>query len=265
MTDSNRVFQVAQIGLQGADLVAMERILSMSQKRTRRYQLVEFKAGQPWDILLVRAGDPLARSLQFSAEAEGGTALVTVGTEEEVAGLEFACATPLLPAKLLQVLDQVTVSVLHYAPELTIGDEVAASIDIDAVKTRSQQRQRYKHRALVVDDSEPVRKQLGMSLDMLGVSADFAENGDEAFLLLQKEEYDIIFLDVVMPGVSGFDVCKTIKKSPRTKDVPVVMLTGKTSKMDRVKGAMVGCQGYLTKPLDNEAFQAAVEQWLPVQ
>ena len=261
MSDGQRVIKVAQIGLDGPDLLAFDRILSMSQRRERMYELVEFKAGQIWDILVVKAGDKLGKSLQFAAEADGSAAVVTIGPVEEIVDIEFSCATPLMPARLLQTLDQVTVSVLHYTPELVIDDKAEAK-DVSTMQVKTGRKTKYKHKALVVDDSAPVRKQLGISLGIIGVEADFAQDGDEAFIALQKETYDIVFLDVVMPGISGFDICRTIKKNDATKHIPVVMLTGKDSKVDRVKGAMAGCQGYLTKPLNNEEFQAAVEELL---
>lgn len=261
MENEKRIFNVAQIALEGPDLLAFERILSMSQRRERVYEMVAFKAGQSWDILVVKSGDKLGRSLQFAAEADGGAAVVTVGPLEDIVDIEFSCATPLMPARLLQVLDQVTVSVLHYTPEIVIDDSAEAT-DVSAMQVSSSRKAKHKYKALVVDDSAPVRKQLGISLNILDIDADFAENGDEAFIAIQENHYDIVFLDVVMPGISGFEICKNIKKHPATQHVPVVMLTGKNSKMDKVKGAMAGCQGYLTKPLNNDEFQAAIEELL---
>lgn len=260
---TQRVFKVVQIGLEGADLVAFERILEMSKKRDRAYQIVKFEAGQIWDILVVRAGDQLGKSLQFAAKADGGSAVITIGEVEDIVDIEFSCATPLMPARLLQTLDQVTVSVLHYTPEIVIDDDASVN-DVSAMQVKHQRREKVRRRALVVDDSAPVRKQLEKSLDLLGIEVDLAADGDEAFINLQQQQYDIVFLDVVMPGISGFDICRSIKKNPSTRDVPVVMLTGKDSKIDKVKGAMAGCQGYLTKPLNHELFQQSVSELMRI-
>ena len=261
MGNTKRIFKVAQLGLEGPDLLAFERIISMSQRRERTYQVVDFKSGQSWDILVVKAGDKLGRSLQFAAEADGDAAVLTVGSLDEIVDIDFSCPTPLMPGRLLQVLDQITLSVLHYLPEIVI-DDAAQAVDVSNMQVQSHRKHKYKHKALVVDDSAPVRKQLGISLNILGIDVDFAENGDEAFIAIQENNYDICFLDVVMPGISGFDICKSIKRHPATQNIPVVMLTGKDSKIDRVKGAMAGCQGYLTKPLNNLEFQAAIEALL---
>ncbi len=118
-------------------------------------------------------------------------------------------------------------------------------------------------RAMVVDDSQPVRKQLEIQLKMLGVSVELAENGEQAIELSKANQYDIIFLDVVMPGIDGYKVCKHLKQNVRSKETPVVMLTGKSSPFDKVKGTLSGCDTYLTKPLQHEEFQSIARKYLP--
>ena len=80
--------------------------------------------------------------------------------------------------------------------------------------------------------------------------------------MLEKDHYDIIFLDVVMPGVDGYEVCRRIRKNMLTKQTPVIMLTSKSSSFDRVRGAMAGCNSYLTKPVDYEKFHKVLEEYL---
>jgi twitching motility two-component system response regulator PilG len=117
-------------------------------------------------------------------------------------------------------------------------------------------------RALVVDDSLPVRKQVGIALQHSGISADFADNGTRALELLAHNAYDIIFLDVVMPGASGYEVCKTIKRDKVRKTIPVVMLTGRSSPFDKVKGKLSGCNTYLTKPVSLKEFKQTLNKCL---
>ena len=80
--------------------------------------------------------------------------------------------------------------------------------------------------------------------------------------MLAQNSYDIIFLDVVLPGTDGYQVCKDIRKNPGTRQTPVIMLTSKSSPFDRVRGSLVGCSAYLTKPVDYNAFRAAVSKYL---
>ncbi|MCP5158465.1 MAG: response regulator [Gammaproteobacteria bacterium] len=116
--------------------------------------------------------------------------------------------------------------------------------------------------ALVVDDSSTVRKQVELELKLLGIQTDTAESGEDAFGLLAQKDYDIIFLDVILPGVDGYQICKTIKKDKARKKTPIIMLTSKSSPFDRVKGALAGCDTYLTKPAKQNSFQKVVKKYL---
>jgi len=105
-------------------------------------------------------------------------------------------------------------------------------------------------RILVVDDSLQARQFLKLKLEELAgaairVTVDFADSGEKALQCVHDNTYDIVFLDVVMPGMDGFDVCARIKSSSSAR---VVMLTGKTSIDDYKHGRSVGCDNYFTKP-----------------
>jgi len=68
--------------------------------------------------------------------------------------------------------------------------------------------------------------------------------------MLSQNNIDLVFLDVMLPGADGYQICKTIKKNRQKTTVPVVMLTSKSSPFDRVKGSLAGCDSYLTKPVE---------------
>jgi twitching motility two-component system response regulator PilG len=120
-----------------------------------------------------------------------------------------------------------------------------------------------QYKALVVDDSPTIRKQIEIELEHLGIAADLAESGEQAIgFLNQSQSYDLIFLDVVLPGVDGYNLCKTIKRDRQRKRTPVIMLTGKGSPFDRVRGKLAGCNTYLTKPVGRERFQTVVKKYL---
>lgn len=105
-------------------------------------------------------------------------------------------------------------------------------------------------RVLVIDDSETVRKQLELALGDQGVDVQTAETGELGLHMLSTCQFDLIFLDVVLPGADGYQICKTIKKNKAKQRIPVVMLTSKSSPFDRVKGSLAGCDTYLTKPVE---------------
>jgi CheY-like chemotaxis protein len=117
-----------------------------------------------------------------------------------------------------------------------------------------------KPRAIVVDDSASVRKQIELELDLFDVEVDYAESVEQTYRLLEKNSYDIAFLDVVLPDGDGFQICKTIKQS--VSNINVIMLTGKATAADKIKGTMVGCDAYLVKPVGRMTFQNTVCTYL---
>lgn len=126
------------------------------------------------------------------------------------------------------------------------------------------------YRALVVDDSPAIQKSLEINLttlEQIGM-IDFADSGEMALEKAQALQYDLIFLDVMMPGIDGYETCTQLRKKPEYKKTPIIMVSGKTSPLDEVKGVMAGCTTYLTKPVQQEAFQKLsirVLTWLEKQ
>jgi CheY-like chemotaxis protein len=126
------------------------------------------------------------------------------------------------------------------------------------------------YRALVVDDSLAIQKSLELNLATLPQISviDFADSGEIALEKAEAMQYDLIFLDVMMPGIDGYETCTRLRKKPEYKKTPIIMVSGKTSPLDEVKGVMAGCTTYLTKPVQQEAFQKLsirVLTWLDKQ
>lgn len=119
-------------------------------------------------------------------------------------------------------------------------------------------------RALVADDSIVTQRLMAIVLEQMGVAADFTDNGAKALEHLKNVNYDIVFLDVVMPGLDGYQVCKRIKANRSSKDIPVIMLTGKDGTFDKIKGKMAGANQYLTKPVDTSKIVNVLKQFLPL-
>ncbi|MCX4079395.1 PleD family two-component system response regulator [Rickettsia rhipicephali] len=107
---------------------------------------------------------------------------------------------------------------------------------------------------LVVDDIEPNIKLLTAKLLQEYYTVLTANSGKEALAILKKEKIDIILLDVMMPEIDGFEVCKTIKTDPATTHIPVVMVTALSDIDDRVKGLEAGADEFLTKPINDTAL-----------
>ncbi|HSL21003.1 MAG TPA: response regulator [Vicinamibacterales bacterium] len=115
-----------------------------------------------------------------------------------------------------------------------------------------------KRTVMVVDDSATIRKILGMTLERAGYSVVAEPDGERAIERLSQLVPDLILLDITMPKLDGYEVCKRIKKDPRISHVPVVMLSGKDGFFDKVKGRMVGATEYLTKPFQAPAVLAVI-------
>lgn len=115
---------------------------------------------------------------------------------------------------------------------------------------------------LVVDDSPTIRKLISGKLEKSGHEVFCASDGVEALEMLKALEPDLILLDITMPRMDGYQVCKTIKSAPETKDIPVVMISGKDGFFDKVRGRMAGTSGYITKPFGPETLMKVVEGYL---
>ncbi len=101
---------------------------------------------------------------------------------------------------------------------------------------------------LVVDDERDLLSLLEFNLRAAGLEPVLATTGEQALAQLRRRVPDIVVLDLMLPDVSGTEVCRQIKSDPRTKHVPVVMLTAKGEELDRVVGFEVGADDYVTKP-----------------
>jgi two-component system, OmpR family, alkaline phosphatase synthesis response regulator PhoP len=114
---------------------------------------------------------------------------------------------------------------------------------------------RTKHTVLVVDDNEQNRELLEAYLeDMAEVRVTSANNGIEALEMIEKDPPELILLDIMMPKMSGFEVCKRIKADPKTRDIVVIMVTALNETSDVERAAECGTDDYLTKPIDRKAL-----------
>ena len=113
-------------------------------------------------------------------------------------------------------------------------------------------------RILVVDDVLPNLKLLEARLTAEYFDVTTATNGVDALAVCGRDDCDIVLLDVMMPGMDGFEVCRRLKKDPLTGHIPVVMVTALDQPTDRVKGLEAGADDFLTKPIDEIALIARV-------
>lgn len=116
---------------------------------------------------------------------------------------------------------------------------------------------------LVVDDSATVRAFMRSRLAPFRFDIDYAENGEAAVSMAQAKRYTCIFLDIIMPGIDGYQVCKRIKSDAATRGSAVVMLSSKSSPFDKFRGSWAGCDAYLGKPVGEDELLATIARFLP--
>jgi twitching motility two-component system response regulator PilG len=115
-------------------------------------------------------------------------------------------------------------------------------------------------RILVVDDSATIRRSAESMLTKAGYDVVTAENGFEALSKVARHNPDLIFVDIMMPRLDGYQTCAIIKNNSQFRSTPVVMLTSKDGLFDQARGRVVGSDLYLTKPFTKEELLAAVQQ-----
>ncbi len=115
---------------------------------------------------------------------------------------------------------------------------------------------------VIADDNRNIRTVVKMDLETLGYQVLEATDGLQALELVKTMKPDLVVLDVMMPGLDGFDVCSRIKMDEELRGIPVIMLTAKTTPEDKFLGRKVGADEYLTKPFDPEDLEKLIERIL---
>ena len=116
-------------------------------------------------------------------------------------------------------------------------------------------------RVLVIDDSNTIRRSAEIFLRQGGHEVVLAEDGFDALAKVNDHVPDLIFCDILMPRLDGYQTCAIIKRNARFANVPVIMLSSKDGVFDKARGRMVGCQEYLTKPFTKDQLLQAVQQF----
>lgn len=128
---------------------------------------------------------------------------------------------------------------------MTSGDD---NVDLSGIKV------------LVIDDSKTIRRTAETLLAKAGCEVITAADGFEALGKIVDDRPDVIFVDIMMPRLDGYQTCALIKNNPSLKRTPVIMLSSKDGLFDRAKGRMVGAEQYLTKPFTRDELLGAIRR-----
>jgi chemotaxis family two-component system response regulator PixH len=113
---------------------------------------------------------------------------------------------------------------------------------------------------LLVEDSLTDAKVLSSTLKKAGLSVITVTSGEEALVKLQSQTPDLMIIDVILPGQSGFELCRDIKTNERTQKIPVVMCSTKGTEADKLWGSMLGADAYIPKPIDSQKLIQTIQK-----
>jgi two-component system cell cycle response regulator len=244
--------KIGVFGFTPNELRMVEMVVRSAQRRTPRLGLVN-NSDPRADVLLVDARDSKALRELRLADPQGVRPVVWVDGSVQKAGQQ-SIARPvqwsLLPMVLARAME---VQAAPSTPATQRTEPSSARVAADAASD-----------VLVVDDSLPVRNFMAAALQPYNLRVAFAENGEQALALISRHSYLCVFLDVVMPGLDGYQVCRSIKNIKHAGRTPgIVMLTSKSSPFDKIRGTMSGCDAYMTKPVTNEDLLRLLARFVP--
>lgn len=258
---NNKFCLVGTLGLLEHEISLLQSIFRLSNNRDRvQYKLILNNLAKAHIVIAPIDHEAAMDEWQNIIKNDHPPILVAVTPKElgKFPGPSFS--RPFSPAKVLSVLDQVFdkyISQLFDEPTFHGEDTATQKVFASSGKPAHE-----KPRALVVDDSKTVQAMLNRELTSSNIHVDLADSGEQCLEMVANNHYDLIFLDVVMPGLDGYQVCKNIKRNTEKKHIPVIMLTSKSSPFDKVRGSMAGCNTYLTKPVDYEKFHKVLEEYI---
>jgi len=239
--DMNKV-SISHIGLADKDIRLIHNLCRLSVSSMNNFHLLD-KSGDPGgNILLIDIDNPeSAPTYRKIAQFKKFQSVISI-TKKRVKPTEgnYVISRPLVLRKITEAL------------EMAISQNRIESSTHDT-----------QYSVLVTDDALPVRTFMKQKLhDMLpsNVSVDAACDGMEALHLCSASKYNLVFMDVMMPGLDGYKTCKEIKSKYKT---PVVMLTSKSSTLNKVKAKMSGCDGYITKPPSDQELSRTLNKFVP--
>ena len=277
--DENGNYRVDVIGFNQTERLLLQSIFALAARRDPSFVQRQPDSTDLVDLYLVDADDDAAMKEFRAVHSRFRAPAVLVGSSDRATGMPLI-GRPIQWARLLQCFDDTLLN--GEQPALT-NSRAPVPGAVDPAKTGGLRRtspsaaavapkpakpgaaaKRVADAVLVVDDNATVRNFMQAKLAPFGFTTDFAETGEEAVGLTGTKEYTCVFLDVVLPGIDGYQVCKLIKSNKHAvRRTAVVMLTSRSSPFDKLRGSLAGCDEYLTKPVDENHLLEVVAKFLP--
>ncbi len=235
-------------GLSAKDLAVFERVIEFVAKKGKKFHQC---SAEEADLFIV---NDEAEAITSAQQQQQSQVIITVSDSDDCSIGIYNIKRPLLITRVMRAMDK--------------GSELCGKSTVNQSKpkpTPQKNAERGDFHALIVDDSAAIRKQLELELRDTVISADYAVCGQDALEKINNTQYDLIFLDIIMPDIYGYEVCKQLRKKPNYKRTPVIMLSGKTEPLDEVEGIIAGATTYLLKPVKHKDFQKTlnrISRWL---
>jgi two-component system, cell cycle response regulator len=276
----NEQYLVDVIGFNSTERAMLASIFLLAARRAPGFAQYDPVSSASPDLYLVDMDDPAALGEFRALNRRDSLPVVLVASPGGSAG-QATLERPLQWAQLLQAFEDAIADV-----EQTMPAPLEPATSYSGIQTPSGRFNRFGEgvrtpapmqildasemkralgdTVLVVDDNATVRAFMQAKLAPFKFEIDFAETGEQAVGLTGSREYACVFLDVVMPGIDGYQVCKLIKANKNAiKKTAVVMLTSRSSPFDKLRGSLAGCDEYLTKPLDEGRLLEVIAKFLP--
>ncbi len=255
--NNNNTIGIHFIGLDAKETALFDRVVSFNKTHGLEAEVVDDMANA--DLFVVTDDKYLTVEHLSSSKT-----LVVVANNENNDKGDFQVARPLMITKVMNLLKDA----LENAKDKKVNGPSDENATPNAAITETVVEEEVKaHHALIIDDSAAIRKQLELELRDAGISSDYAESGEDALEKIKNKDnhFDLIFLDIIMPGIDGYETCKQMRANPDFKKTPIIMLSGKTTPLDEVQGVIAGATTYLTKPVKSDRLQVTlnrVTKWI---
>ena len=213
-------------------------------------------------LMITKVMASLTTAVNLSKEKQNAIVTETTNSTQEPLDENLGLIEVKIEGADSDIVDLANASII----ETNSSDPVNKSVSVtETMFTTSEKVEQSKHHALIIDDSAAIRKQLELELRDAGISSDFAECGEDALEKIKTNQFDLVFLDIIMPGIDGYETCKSMRSNAAFKKTPIIMLSGKTSPLDEVQGVIAGATTYLTKPVKSDKLQETlnrVTKWI---
>lgn len=249
-------------GFTKPELQLIDAVVRLSQRRQPRIGLVTAEDWADADIVLIDAANAEAKKWAAAQAWLQDKAVIWVDMPEAPGRtvVQRPVQWAALPTLLARVLEQTPASMRKQSmPAARVSAAESAAMPTSALSAA----QPISSTVLVVDDSLAVRSLLRSLLESYGLQVTDVDNAETAIKVASTTPFACVLMDVLMPGIDGYEACRQIKATAIGNVPPaVVMLTSKSSSFDRIRGKMAGCDAYLTKPIDPDYLSEIVLRYI---